>query len=128
MLNHEFFSCNYNEIPDKSNTNNVIGEYSNLQKSKKKKSKSAIIHINDDIIQKHHNLFLDKSNFKTYNIDLRIMSEGLNYYGISIIPTKEINNFKRNLQQISDYPNIKELIILCDNTINNNKYIIHFGI
>ena len=60
------------------------------------------------------------------------LSEGLDYYGITILPTESLESFIKNLEQVKCKPKykqqLKELIELCRKAIKEDKYVIHFGI
>ena len=58
--------------------------------------------------------------------------EGLDYYGNTIIPTESLEKFIKNIEQVKCKPKykeqLKELIELCRKAIEEDKYVVHFGI
>ena len=114
-------------------------------------SKYAIL-LHDDIIINNPLFF---KGFKSYKVSFNNPGEGLDYHGITIIPTTSLQDFKANVikareinvipEQIFKGPDgdfkskaikikpeihtqLDELITLCEQAIDRKMYLIHFGL
>ena len=112
---HEFLSCSYDELSEDIVYDDFI-----------KKFRNNIIYVSDNIILKYHKNL--SKGFQAYWNELNGKTfEGINYYGITVIPTSEINSFIENIKSIPD-KNIKSLVKICRNAATTKKGIVHFGI
>ncbi|MDR0491530.1 MAG: hypothetical protein LBH28_09845 [Oscillospiraceae bacterium] len=82
--------------------------------------------ISDDFILENHipirkvEMFWETLDNKNY---------GLNYYGVTLINSNMAEELKQELQQYCEASeDLAKLIELLDQAIENNMYIIHFGI
>lgn len=98
----------------------------------------------DDYIVANNPLFFH--GFKTYKVSFKNESEGLDYHGNTIIPTSSIFDFLENIHKVrkgnlepmmeTTYviskemleKQLEDLMIFCKKAIDENKYIIHFGL
>ncbi len=102
------------------------------------------ITVDDDIILP---LFKNFDIMKTYHHNIGIPNLGLAYYGITLIPPNSLNYFQDVLRELlttlevgefriirvkvksnKSSSGLNELIVMISLAIQENKYIIHFGI
>ena len=118
---HDFFLAKKNEFTDPEK------EFNKLYDENKKNK--YIIYIDDEIVL-NNPLFL--KGFKSFKCYFKNLSEGLDYYGITILPTESLEKFIKNIEQVKCKPKykeqLKELIELCRKAIEEDKYVVHFGI
>ena len=117
---HEFFVIDYEEIPKDK------GCYRELKDGKK------IIEVHDDVIRRNKLFFQD---FRSFRVSFKNPGEGLDYLGITIIPSTSINDFMLNVTKAKEkiktlvlQQQVDELILLCEQALKENKYIIHWGL
>lgn len=110
MLTHEFVLCAI--IPTEIN-------YSDY-------SKDDMVIVSDDFILEN-NIHIDK--VKMHCQYLGNMINGLDYYGITIIPPDTAKELKKELLgQCQDSCDLRKLINVLDKAIESQCYVIHFGI
>ena len=80
--------------------------------------------LSDDIIV-NNPLFL--KGFKTFKVSFNNPDEGLDYHGVTIIPSSSILDFLDNLIKVKGQK-VHDLISLCNEVRDNGNYLIHFGI
>ena len=118
---HDFFLANKNEFTDPEKEFNKLYD--------ENKENKNIIYIHDEVVL-NNPLFL--KGFKSFKCSFKNLSEGLDYYGITILPAETLESFIKNLEQVKCKPKykqqLKELIELCRKAIKEDKYVIHFGI
>lgn len=90
------------------------------------------ISVNDNLIERIMDKHKKKFEFvKTYNNTKTELSRGLNYCGTNIIPPESLKNFCdiiTNANNECQSQEIKLLIEKISEAINENKYLIHYGI
>ncbi|MBE5928284.1 MAG: hypothetical protein E7267_02775 [Lachnospiraceae bacterium] len=131
MLIHDFIMSDREEIlkytyidPDDNDItflNPIMAEHRKLKKIFSKRC----ISISDDIILDNVEAF---AHIPTYWDILDNKEQGLFYHGITIIEAENVPELVQVLLTLEDKPKIKELIKLCNIAIDENKYIVHFGI
>ena len=130
MLIHHFIMSDkeeilrYTEIDPEDNFAMLDPIIIKHRKRKRIFSKKCI-RISDDIILDNIEAF-DHIPTCWYSLDDK--DYGLFYYGITIIQPENVPEFVHVLLNLGDNPEIKELIKLCNIAIDENKYIVHFGI
>ena len=147
-MKHEFFTLTDEIILESS------GWFLQIDESKKIRK----VTVDDEIIVNNpyivHLYSKDKepqptNGFKTFLVYFKNEGEGLDYHGITIIPTSSLPKFILNITQVKGMFNNKayvkalakrgknkedciqelnNLIELCKSAIEQNKYVIHFGI
>ncbi len=112
---HEFIKIKKEDIPNRFNYS-LISNYTSIK-------------VSDDIIL-NNSLFL--KGYNTFKVYWHNKGEGLDYYGNTIIPTESLEKFIENIEQVKCKPKykqqLKDLIELCRKAIEEDKYVIHFGI
>lgn len=90
------------------------------------------IFIDDDFIDAIiHNYLVDFKNMKTYFHNTSNLEWGLNYCGITLIPSESLQNFKDIITKANIHYKsfeLESLIKVISDAINKNKFIIHYGI
>jgi len=90
------------------------------------------IFIDDDFIDAIiHNFLEDFKNMKTYFHNTSKLGWGLNYCGITLIPSESLENFKDIITKANNYYKslkLESLINMISDAIKKNKFIIHYGI
>lgn len=130
MLIHDFIMSDreeilkYTEIDPDDNFAMLDPIIIKHRKRKRIFSKKCIS-ISDYIILDNVEAF---ANIPTYWYSLDNKEYGLFYHGITIIEEKNVPELVQVLLTLEDNPKIKELIKLCNIAIDENKYIVHFGI
>ena len=56
---------------------------------------------------------------------LSVKEKGLNYYGTTLIPPYQLKTF---VERIADVPEMSELKSLLEKALNENKWVIHYGV
>jgi len=117
-MNHEFILIDVDEIPQEVCYNLKDGR--------------DLIVVDDDVIV-NNSLFL--TGFKTFKISLKNSSEGLDYYGNTVIPLSSIDEFIDRIEIVREriknkkfFRQLNELIALLERAKAEKKYVIHFGI
>lgn len=117
-MNHEFILVDLNEMP-----NSISYELKDGHERS----------ILDDEIVVNNPLFL--RGFETFKISFKNRSEGLDYWGNTIIPTSSIKQFLRQIEDVKIsitgkmfLNQLNDLELLLKKALLENKYIIHFGI
>lgn len=85
---HDFFLANKNEFTDPGKEFNKLYD--------ENKENKNIIYIHDEVVL-NNPLFL--KGFKSFKCSFKNLSEGLDYYGITILPTESLESFIKNLEQ-----------------------------
>ncbi|MCM1505996.1 MAG: hypothetical protein NC177_02520 [Ruminococcus flavefaciens] len=80
------------------------------------------ISVDDDYILE---ISMDLREIKFYWHTLERSESGLAYYGITLIPPESAEKF---LEKISGMPELNDLASLLWNAVNQNKFVIHYGI
>lgn len=146
-MNHKFCLLKKEDVP--KNFKGFLKVYMNDNISK--------IEVHDSIINTNRikskgeivegsSLFL--KGFKTFNVsgkalprynhkgEIESFGEGLNLDGITVIPNTSVNSFLENVKEAKNLkeatPNIKieidSLIALCNRALEENLFIIHYGL
>ena len=80
------------------------------------------ISVDDDCITS----ILDKlSNIDFYWHTLDVAGKGLSYCGITLIPPSSMQEFINVIDEIPEFTQLKEHLV---QALNENKWVIHFGI
>lgn len=85
------------------------------------------LNIDDDFILKISKMLDNLETIWVTSNENRKIHNNLNYYGITIIPNKEIEKFLEIIKETKNDKIIKELIELLENK-KENELFIHFGI
>lgn len=128
-MTHEFIKLKFEDVPE-------IVMY-DLREG------HDVVEVDDDIILNNH-YFISTgqrpkpphiTGFKTFLVYFDNVGDGLAYHGNTIIPTTSLPKFIENIQQakkkIRKRKYLKEmdnLIDLCNEALQQNMYVIHFGI
>ena len=82
-------------------------------------SKNSLI-LNDNVISNNPLFF---KGFESFKVSLKNAGEGLDYYGITIIPSKGLDNFIENLSKVTERKVIPKTttIELGDDNFNSNE-------
>lgn len=143
-MKHEFIMLKYEDVP-KSVRYNLREGYNAVE-------------VDDEIIVNNpymvHLYSKDKepqptNGFKTFLVSFTNEGEGLDYHGNTIIPTSSLPQFiqnielakkeidsktcvkalaRRKIKKENCIQELNNLIELCKSAIEQNKYVIHFGI
>lgn len=119
-MTHEFFLIDYEDIPHDK------GCYRELMYGKE------VIEVHDNAVRRNKLFF---EGFNSFKVSFKNPSEGIDYLGITIIPTTSIKDFMQNVvkarkknRNLDLQIQLDNLIVLCEQAIKENKYIIHFGL
>ena len=109
-----------------------FGLIENIEKEKSYDSyepeKYNCISIDDDIIQ---SFVKSMGTMKTYYHNMNRPDFGLAYCGVTIIPPESLIQFQNIIlssKMIRESEEVVELANIISQAINQNKYMIHFGI
>ncbi len=80
------------------------------------------IHVNDDYLE---GIVANFDNIDFYWHTLNVKGKGLAYCGVTLIPPCSIKEF---VDVIKDVPDLYELRKLSEKALEENKWIIHFGL
>ena len=91
------------------------------------------VSLYDDIIVNNPLFF---KGFKSFKVSFKNPGEGLDYCGVTIIPSSSMGDFQKNLIKVKRQKNINDqlkkpiddLIILTKKVAEKGLYLIHFGI
>lgn len=84
--------------------------------------KYKCISVNDDDIE---NIIKKLSDIDFYWHTLDVAGKGLAYCGITLIPPSSMQSFISVIDDIPELHSLKELLL---KALNENKWIIHFGL
>ena len=85
-------------------------------------NKYECISVNDDYIE---NIIEKLSYIDFYWHTLDVAGKGLSYCGITLIPPTSMQSFISEIDDIPELHSLKELLL---KALNQNKWIIHFGL
>ena len=80
------------------------------------------ISVNDDYLE---NIVSEFNNIDLYWHSLDVSEKGLAYCGITLIPPSSMQNFISVIDNIPELHQLKELL---SKALDENKWVIHFGI
>lgn len=90
------------------------------------------ISVNDDFIEEMlHNYLEDFKKMKVYAHTTSYPAWGLNYAGITLIPPESLQQFSNIVTRANKHYKSQQLGLLIDmlyEAMENNKFLIHFGI
>lgn len=80
------------------------------------------ISVNDDYIE---NILEKLTDIDFYWHTTDVSGKGLAYYGVTLVPPSSMQRFISVIENISELQQLKELLT---QALNENKWIIHFGL